>query len=122
MAEVERIYAILGVIGIVVGIVGSVLLVICWMLICSKAGYSKWLGLLMIVPIVNLIWFLIFAFSKWPTLTGQQRVSQAPATTRHYQTEARATKETVLANCPKCGMPFAAKDKFCGSCGFLRQE
>jgi uncharacterized protein (DUF983 family) len=37
-----------------------------WGTIFKKAGYSFWLGLLMLVPIANLIWILIFAFSKWP--------------------------------------------------------
>lgn len=37
-----------------------------WGLIFSKAGYSFWFGLLMLVPIGNFIWLLIFAFSKWP--------------------------------------------------------
>ncbi len=34
--------------------------------IFRKAGYSFWFGLLMLVPIGNFIWLLIFAFSKWP--------------------------------------------------------
>jgi len=34
--------------------------------IFRKAGYSGWLGLLMIVPLVNLIWLVIFALSEWP--------------------------------------------------------
>jgi hypothetical protein len=37
-----------------------------WGTIFKKAGYSFWLGLLMIVPLANLIWLLIFAFSTWP--------------------------------------------------------
>jgi hypothetical protein len=37
-----------------------------WGTIFQKAGYSFWMALLMIVPIVNLIWLLIFAFSEWP--------------------------------------------------------
>jgi len=34
--------------------------------ICAKAGYSRWLGLVAILPIGNvfLLWFL--AFSEWP--------------------------------------------------------
>jgi len=37
-----------------------------WGTIFKKAGYSFWMCLLMIIPLVNLIWILIFAFSKWP--------------------------------------------------------
>jgi hypothetical protein len=37
-----------------------------WGTIFKKAGYSFWMALLMIVPIANLVWLLVFAFSKWP--------------------------------------------------------
>ena len=37
-----------------------------WGTIFQKAGYSFWLALLMIVPLANLVWLLIFAFSEWP--------------------------------------------------------
>jgi hypothetical protein len=39
--------------------------------IIKRAGYSPWLALLGIVPIVNLVMFLVFAFSKWPRLRAQ---------------------------------------------------
>lgn len=38
--------------------------------ICSKAGFPGALGLLMIVPIANLILPLYIAFAEWPTLSG----------------------------------------------------
>ena len=41
-------------------------LIFVWGTIFKKAGYSFWLALLMIVPLANLIWLLIFAFSTWP--------------------------------------------------------
>jgi hypothetical protein len=31
-----------------------------------KAGYSRWFCFLMIIPVVNLIVFFWFAYSKWP--------------------------------------------------------
>jgi type II secretory pathway component PulF len=34
--------------------------------IFSKAGYSKWLALLMAFPLVNVILLYFIAFSKWP--------------------------------------------------------
>ena len=36
--------------------------------IITKAGYSGWLVLVIFVPIVNLVAFWFFAFSKWPNL------------------------------------------------------
>jgi hypothetical protein len=44
-----------------------------WALIFSKAGYSGWLGLLMLVPVVNLIWLVVFVFSEWPIQTELAR-------------------------------------------------
>ena len=37
--------------------------------IATKAGYSRWWSLLMLVPIVNLITVWVFAFANWPKLT-----------------------------------------------------
>ena len=55
-----------GVIGLlfVLLIVAAILSI--WGLIFKKAGYSFWLCLLMVIPLVNLIWLLIFALSTWP--------------------------------------------------------
>jgi hypothetical protein len=48
-----------------------VLIVPAWWAIFRKAGYSGWLGLLMLVPLVNLGLFLWFAFfAKWPSRQG----------------------------------------------------
>jgi hypothetical protein len=33
--------------------------------IYSKAGFSKWLSLLMIVPLVNLVVLYFVAFARW---------------------------------------------------------
>jgi len=41
-------------------------IVVAWAEIFLKAGYNRWLCLLMFVPIVNVITFFWFAFSKWP--------------------------------------------------------
>jgi uncharacterized membrane protein YhaH (DUF805 family) len=40
--------------------------IVAWVRILSKAGYSGWWILIAIVPIVNLVMFLVFAFSTWP--------------------------------------------------------
>jgi hypothetical protein len=37
-----------------------------WAKIFSKAGYSPLLSILMMVPLVGLIVFFWFAFSRWP--------------------------------------------------------
>jgi hypothetical protein len=50
--------------------------------IFRKAGYSGWLGLLMVVPVVNLVALLWFATSTWPLemgYTGQDAGTKANA-------------------------------------------
>lgn len=39
---------------------------ICWYRIAAKAGFNPWLGLLMVVPVVNLGFLVWFAFTDWP--------------------------------------------------------
>lgn len=46
------------------GIIALMLFV--WGTIFKKAGYSFWMSLLMLVPIANVVWLFVFAFSKWP--------------------------------------------------------
>ena len=36
--------------------------------IFRKAGFSPWLGLLMLVPVVNIIMIFYLAFADWPAL------------------------------------------------------
>ena len=43
-----------------------VLTIVIWWKILSKAGFPGALGLLALVPLVNLICLIIFAFAEWP--------------------------------------------------------
>jgi len=47
-------------------VVAAVVILPFWF-IFSKAGHSKWLSLLMVVPLVNLILLYFLAFSQWPS-------------------------------------------------------
>jgi len=47
-----------------------ILPVIAFWQICSKAGFPGALGLLMLVPIANIILPLYIAFAQWPALRG----------------------------------------------------
>ena len=38
--------------------------------ICTKAGYSGWLSLLVLIPLANLIFLYFLGFSDWPSLRG----------------------------------------------------
>lgn len=48
-------------------VLGLLLIIPFWQLF-SRAGYSGWWSLLMIVPVVNLIALYVLAFSNWPAL------------------------------------------------------
>jgi len=49
--------------------------------VAKKAGYSFWMGLLMFVPIANLIVLILFAVSKWPI---EQELEHYRAQVGHY--------------------------------------
>ncbi len=49
------------------GLIIAVLIILPFWFIFSKAGYSKWLSLLMMVPIVNIAMLYFLAFSTWPS-------------------------------------------------------
>lgn len=50
----------------IVGLVAIIFSVIIYWRIFAKAGYSGALGLLMFVPIVNIVMLCILAFGEWP--------------------------------------------------------
>ena len=51
-----------------------VLSIVAWVKIISKAGYSGWWVLIALVPVVNIVMFLVFAFSRWPALEARERL------------------------------------------------
>jgi hypothetical protein len=42
------------------------LIILPFWFIFSKAGHSRWLSLLMVVPMVNIVMLYFLAFSTWP--------------------------------------------------------
>ena len=44
--------------------------------ILSKAGYSPWFSLLLLIPLVNFVMILVFAFSDWPVDKELRRYRQ----------------------------------------------
>jgi uncharacterized membrane protein YhaH (DUF805 family) len=49
----------------------AVLMIVATVKILSKAGYSGWWVLIGLVPIANVVMFVVFAFSDWPALRGR---------------------------------------------------
>jgi len=58
--------------GLIMCLIIVVLTILPFWFIFSKAGYSKWLSLLMVVPIVNLVILYFLAFSDWPRLRERE--------------------------------------------------
>lgn len=60
----------------------AVVTIVAWVKILSKAGYSGWWVLIGLVPVANVVMFLVFAFSDWPILqiARGQRAPNHPAT------------------------------------------
>ena len=52
--------------SLVAGLIGLIFAIIIYWRIFSKAGYSGARSLLMLIPVVNLIIIIMFAFSEWP--------------------------------------------------------
>jgi len=51
-----------------IGLIVTILMIWVYCRIFSKAGYSWALGLLMIVPVANIIMPFVLAFGDWPIL------------------------------------------------------
>jgi uncharacterized protein (DUF983 family) len=54
--------------GPIMWLIAAIVIVLPFWFIFEKAGYSKWLSLLMLIPLVNIIALYFLAFSKWPNL------------------------------------------------------
>lgn len=67
---------LLGLLLVVLPII--VLAIVAWARIFSKAGYSRWLCITMLIPVANLCVLFWFAFSTWPTEQELARLKNAP--------------------------------------------
>ncbi|NLG49309.1 MAG: hypothetical protein GX552_04265 [Chloroflexi bacterium] len=60
-----------------VGLVSVIISVLVWWKIFSKAGYSGALGLLTLIPLVNVILMLFLAFATWPVEEELRRLRES---------------------------------------------
>jgi len=65
--------------GIFVGLIAVAIKVLIFCKICSKAGYSWALGLLILVPIANIIIAFYIAFADWPIRKEVRQLKQQQA-------------------------------------------
>lgn len=78
MAVTPSSLASMGITSLIIMLVVAVVFLIAWYKIFKKAGYPGWYVILMIIPVVNLIIFLVFAFGQWPILKGSAPQPPAP--------------------------------------------
>lgn len=52
-----------------------VLLLIPYWMIWKKAGFSPWLSILMIVPVVNFIMLYVLAFAEWKVVPAVEPIT-----------------------------------------------
>jgi hypothetical protein len=71
---------------ILIGLLVAMLIVfaIAFWKISSKAGLAPWLGLLMLLPVVNLIVGLYVAFASWPALAEVGRLKAIAASVSQW--------------------------------------
>lgn len=51
-----------------VALLTAVVLVWPFWRICARAGFPGWLGVLVVVPVANLVLLYFLAFAEWPAL------------------------------------------------------
>ena len=73
MQAMHAMFAILPIIALIYTIV----MVIPYWIIYKKAGFSPWLAILMIVPLVNLVLLYVVAFSQWKVVPAQEVIYPA---------------------------------------------
>jgi hypothetical protein len=49
------------------GLVVAIVTVVPFWRLCERLGYSPWLSLLVLIPLVNIIFVYVLAFSEWPS-------------------------------------------------------
>jgi len=68
------------VIGVVIGLalyLGLIVFAVyLYMRVARKAGWTLWHGLLMLVPVANVVFVIMFAFTEWPV---ERRLREAEA-------------------------------------------
>jgi uncharacterized membrane protein YhaH (DUF805 family) len=69
---------------IVIYVAFLVLAIVATVKIVTKAGYSGWWVLIGLIPLVNIVFYFIFAFSKWPIL-GELEEARAALRTAPVQ-------------------------------------
>jgi len=50
----------------------SVVVIPVWR-ICQRTGYPGWMGILILIPVVNIFFLYFMAFSEWPAVENRNQ-------------------------------------------------
>jgi uncharacterized protein (DUF983 family) len=67
--------------NLLIMLIAAIIVIIPFWRIFAKAGYSGWLSLLMVIPLVNIIMLYFLAFADWPILRGRNNLPVNETTT-----------------------------------------
>jgi hypothetical protein len=67
------------------GLISLIVAIIPYWFIFKKAGFSSWLSLLIVVPLVNLIVLYVVAFSRWKVVPATPVYLSPPGAGGIYQ-------------------------------------
>jgi hypothetical protein len=94
--------------SVIFSLVAIIFAVVIYWRIFSKAGYSGALGILMLIPIVNIVMLCILAFGQWPIYKElnylRQQVAQGqryPAPPQQYQSSSPAAYPQQFPSSPQ---------------------
>jgi hypothetical protein len=59
-------------------LLGSLIVILPYWMIFKKAGFPAFLGILMVVPLVNIVLLYVLAFSQWKVVPLTPNVYQVP--------------------------------------------
>lgn len=57
--------------NLLIMLIVAIIVIIPFWRIYAKAGYSSWLSLLMVIPLINIIMLYFLGFADWPILRGR---------------------------------------------------
>ena len=78
---------------LLVGLILTIAIIWIYCKIFAKAGYCWALGLLMMVPIVNIIMLCVLAMGDWPVLTELRRLKQQVQADAGHQAQGQVQGE-----------------------------
>ena len=80
MVDEHTMHMMMGMMSIfaVFGIIMIAVVMIPYWFIWKKAGFSPWLSLLMLLPLINIVMLYVLAFSEWKVVPVAQAAPYVP--------------------------------------------